>query len=49
MVVQLEISDLGFKIQNSSDFEISPRVGAWSVKYVDALCEEGNELSFHGT
>ena len=34
MVVQLQISDLGFKMQDSSDFKI-PRIGARLVKYVD--------------
>src|SRR5439155_13383524 len=40
MVVQLQISDLGFKMQDSSDFKI-PRIGARLVKYVDPLAEEG--------
>src|SRR5438067_8697600 len=40
MVVQLQISDLGFKMQDSSDFKI-PSHRARLVKYVDPLCEEG--------
>src|SRR5437899_13086870 len=38
--VQSEISDLGFKMQDSPISKF-PRIGAWLVKYVDALCEEG--------
>src|SRR5436309_6855304 len=40
MDVQLQISDLGCKIQDSSDFKF-PRIGVRLFKYVDALWRRG--------